>query len=81
MTGKMTNTIRSSTASLGLPHVSDLIHLKPHMDEPCSGAIHPLMWKSLKKQKQQIFPTCFLPHSSTSRGSAPQMQMCRRNTS
>lgn len=67
MTGKMTNTIRPSTASLGLPHVSDLIHLKPHMAEPCSGAVHPPEWKSLKKQKQQILPTCFLPHSSTPR--------------
>lgn len=64
MTGKMTNTIRPSTTSLGLPHMSDLIHLKPHMDGPCSGVVHPLKWKSLKKQKQQIFPTRFFPHSS-----------------
>ena len=32
MTGEMTNTIRPSASPPGLPHVSDLIHLKPPMD-------------------------------------------------
>lgn len=56
MTEKMTNTIRPSAASLGLPHVSDLIHLKPHMDGQCSGAADPLKQKSLENKSNRYFP-------------------------
>lgn len=61
MTRKMTNTIRPSTASPVLPHASDLIHLKPHMDWPCSGAAHPLKWRSLRKTKATDNSHLFLP--------------------
>lgn len=56
MTGKMTNTIRPSTGSLGLPHVSDLIHLKLHMDGQCSGAGDPPKQKSPKNKSNRYFP-------------------------
>lgn len=77
MTGKMTNTIRPSTGSLRLPHVSDLIHLKPHMDGQCSGAVDPLKWQSLKnksKRASQPVFSCSPPHPTA------QLLECRSAT-
>lgn len=51
MTGKKTNTIKPSSSSLGPPHVSDLIHLKPPMDKQGYGAVG-LLKKDPEKQKQ-----------------------------